>query len=139
MHGVRIDSPVHGEPMWPEIAASVRAALEDEVCSLAASSERLRELMTTWPGHLVCHLLVGNPNLPQKQAIVLAQWFPKAFLTNPVLPLWFIENPNWLPPKAAQLVFKRAQQEPDWPALAEQYAALVAHLERCAAKDTYPS
>jgi hypothetical protein len=76
--------------------------------------------------------LVANPNLPQEQVIALAPLFPRALLTNLVLPWWFVEDPNWLPPKVAREVLERAQQGPEWPALAIQYAAVVAQLERCA-------
>jgi hypothetical protein len=88
------------------------------------------ELATHWPGYLVRHLVVANPNLSQEQAITLAPLFPTAFLANPAVSLWFIENPNWLPIWAAMAVLERAQQEPDWPAVVEQHAALVALLKR---------
>jgi hypothetical protein len=139
MQGVRIESPVLGEPMWPEIAASTWEALQDEARSPSTPAERLVELMTHWPGYQVRHLLVANPNLPQEQVIALAPLFPAALLANPVLPLWFIENPKWLKPNIAQKVLEGAQQEPEWPALAEQYAIVVAHLERRAADISIPS
>jgi hypothetical protein len=132
LHGVRFNTPVYGEPVWPVLEASAWADLQNEAQSPTTPPDRLVELATHWPGYQVRHLLVANPNLPQEQVIALAPLFPRAFLANPVLPLWFIENPNWLPLEEAREVFERAQQEPDWLALAIQYAAVVAQLERCA-------
>jgi len=132
LQGVQFSSLEFGEPIWPEMEAAAWEALQDEARSPATPADRLVELTTYWPGYQVRQLLVANPNLPQEQAITLAPLFPRAFLSNPVLPLWFMEDPNWFPPGVAQAVLERARQEPDWPALATQYAA-VALLERCAA------
>ena len=134
MNGARLDITVHGEPLWPEIAASSEwAAIQEEAQSPTTPAERLVELATHWPGYQVRHLLVANPNFPQEQVIALASQFPRAFLTNPVLPWWFIGDPNWLTLQEAQSILLRAQQEPDWLAWAEQHANLVAPLEqRCA-------
>jgi len=85
----------------------------------------------------VRHLLVANPNLPQEQMLALALRFPEAFLANPVLPLWFMADPNWLRPGAARDVLDQAQMKPEWPALAQQYAAVVTQLERRAADLTF--
>jgi hypothetical protein len=132
LYGVRIDVPVRGEPIWPEIEAAAWTALQDEARSPATSADRLVELATHWPGYQMRHLLVANPNIPQEQVLILAPRFPRAFLTNPVLPLWFVTDPNWLPPRVAQVVLEQVQCEPGWPALATQYATLVALLKRCA-------
>jgi len=133
MDGVRIDYPVDGEPIWPEMEASAWEALQDEARSPTTSVDRLEELATYWPGYRASYLLVANPNLPQERVITLAPLFPGAFLTNPVLPLWFVADPNWLPPHKARAVLEQARREPDWPALAKKYVALVALLEqRCA-------
>ncbi len=132
MTGVRIEDIAWGTPKWPEIEVSVWEALQDEACSPTTPAERLVEMTVHWPGYQVRHLLMANPNLPQEQVIALATRFPRAFLLNPALPLWFVADPDWLPPDVARDVLKCAQRERDWPALAEQYAALVALLERCA-------
>jgi len=119
--------------MWPEIEASVWDILQEEASSPTTPAEWLIELATHWPGYQVRSLLVANPNLPQDQIIELAPLFPRAFLSNPALPQWFAADPNWLPRWAAHSVLVLGRREPEWPAVAEQYADLVALLyQRCA-------
>jgi len=126
---------VQGEPLWPELAASEWDALQEEARSPTTPAARLAKLAMSWPGYQVLQLLVGNPNLPQEQVIAFAPRFPAAFLANPVLPWWFMEDPNWLLPWQAREVLERARQELEWPALAQQYVALVALLERRAGQN----
>ncbi len=138
MDGAWFDAPVRGAPIWPVITASAWDALQEEARSPTTPAERLKEMVIHWPGYLVRHLLVTNPNLPQKELLRLAPWLPAAFLSNPVLPLLFMEDPTWPPYAVAREILKAAQQEPDWPEVAAQYAALVAHLERRAADTSGP-
>ena len=138
MAGARFDTSVSGEPLWPEIAASAWDALQEEARSPTTSADRLVDLATSWPGYRVRHLLAANPNLPQDWVIILASRFPGAFLTNPMLPWWFVAEPNWLSPEVARHVLEQVRQEPNWQAVAQQYADLVVQLERRAADGSGP-
>ncbi len=125
----------HSEPVWPEIAPDIWANLQQEASNPTTRPHRLAELATHWPGYRVRHLIASNPNTPQTTLIALALSHPRAFLTNPVLPLLFISDPRWLHAAVAREILRQLRQSEEWPALATQYGSLIALIVQCAKGD----
>jgi hypothetical protein len=84
------------EPRWPSLDKEIWEALHAEACDPETPTARLEEMTTRWPGILFAEDIARNPNISQELAIWLAPTFLAAFLDNPIVPLWFIEDPKWL-------------------------------------------
>jgi hypothetical protein len=56
--------------------------------------ELLREL-ATFKDARICQNIASNPNTPKDILFELAKEFPEEFLSNPILPLLWLENPDF--------------------------------------------
>lgn len=77
-----------------------------EASDPATQPARLTELANHGkPG--IRERVVANPSAELALALVLCRDFPDAFLTNPAIPLWCLENPSFfhdLPPLAGAAI-----------------------------------
>jgi hypothetical protein len=93
-------------PEWPSIDMSLMTHLQGEAEHVTTSATDLRDLAGRWPGYLVWKSFTQNPNLPDEVLVKLGRCYPAAFLSNPAIPLYLLQDPNWLAPKtAAQLLY----------------------------------
>ncbi len=123
---------VKEEPVWPAVDEDVLAQAQREAQDPTTDPDRLTYLAWHWPGCLQQSLLATNPNMPTPMLVFLAIRYPAAFLTNPVLPLLFMESPHWLPPEEAQSILDAIARHPASAHLAQKHRELLSLIEQCA-------
>ena len=99
------------EPRWPSLDTETWEALHAEARDPETPTVRLEEMATRWPGILFAEDITRNPNISQEEAIWLAPVFLEAFLDNPIVPLWFIEDPTWLGRDDAALILAALREQ----------------------------
>lgn len=80
----------------------------------AAPPELLRELAAS--SKAVCERVAANPNTPIDVLLKLGAKFPKQLLSNPILPLLLLENPNLVEeiPLNTLISLLKEEQVPDY-------------------------
>lgn len=80
----------------------------------AAPPELLRELAVS--SKAVCERVAANPNTPTDVLLKLGAKFPKQLLSNPILPLLLLENPNLVEniPLNTLISLLKQEQVPDY-------------------------